>query len=68
MHNKTFQATAIWLRRIGDKVQMLAEIDGKWRLAAEECFDGPFSHIAEGNGSDGWQLDPVTSGSELLKK
>lgn len=38
---------AIWVRRIGDKVQVLFESLGEWRLAIEESADGSFSHIAE---------------------
>lgn len=29
---------AIWLRRIGDKAQVLVERDGKWHLAIEEIL------------------------------
>jgi hypothetical protein len=38
---------AIWVRRIGEKVQVLFESLGKWRLVIEESADGSFSHIAE---------------------
>lgn len=38
---------AIWLRRIGDRVQVLFESLGEWHLAIEESADGAFSHIAE---------------------
>jgi hypothetical protein len=39
---------AIWLRRIGDKVQVLVmREDGFWRLAIEEAAFVAFSHIAE---------------------
>jgi hypothetical protein len=38
---------AIWVRRIGDKVQVLFESLGKWHLVIEEHAEGPFSHIAE---------------------
>jgi len=54
--------TAVWLRRIGDQAQVLVEIRGQWRLAIEEYFDAPFSHIAEYR-DDGirWPVDPVTA-------
>jgi hypothetical protein len=42
--------TAAWLRHIGDNAQLLLEIDGQWRLVAEENIDGPFSWIAEARG------------------
>lgn len=51
--------TAIWLRRIGDKVQVLVEIEKVWRLAIEEC-DGSFSHIAEHTNPERWPVDTVT--------
>ncbi len=38
---------SVWLRRIGDKVQVLVEDLGKWYLVIEENVDGSFSHIAE---------------------
>ncbi len=56
--------TGLWLRRIGDRVQMLAEVDGAWKLAAEEPFDCPFSHIAEPNGAPDWKPDPIDAASE----
>lgn len=59
--------TALWLRRDGDHVVMLAEINGKWRLAAREYYDAPFSHIAEGNGAARWPTDPVTEASAAIE-
>jgi hypothetical protein len=39
---------AIWLRRIGDRVQVLVmREDGFWRLAIEETAFVAFSHVAE---------------------
>lgn len=49
--------TAIWTRRIGDKVQTLVEIDGVWRLALEDFADNSYSHIAEGRGVTNWKED-----------
>jgi len=40
----------IWLRRIGDWVEVLVEIDRKWKTIIREHFDGPFSHICEPSG------------------
>jgi len=40
----------IWLRRIGDWVEVLVEIDRKWKTIIREHYDGPFSHICEPNG------------------
>jgi hypothetical protein len=60
--------TAIWLRRIGDKAQVLAEIDGKWRQVIEESLDGSFSHIAEVV-DDGtrWPVDPITDKTDPVQ-
>jgi len=56
-----FKATAIWLRSMGGehngRVEVLVEIDGKWRKAIVESINGSFSHIAEGNGVDSWKDD-----------
>ena len=54
---------AIWARRIGDKVQVLFESLGKWRLAIEESVDGSFSHIAEHPALEKAPLDDLTKGS-----
>lgn len=54
--------TAIWLRSVDGKAQMLAEIDRVWYLMAEEILDGgPFSHIVERTGFAGKPVDRVTS-------
>lgn len=55
--------TALWLRKIGRQVQMLAEIDGKWRLIWEEWEDGTFSAICESRGFDNKPIDVVTNDS-----
>lgn len=39
-----------WLRRLGDKAQMLVELNGHWRLLASANLGDQFSHIAEPNG------------------
>lgn len=52
--------TAVWLRRSGDTVEVLVEIEAReWRLAITEHIEGPFSHIAEGNGAKRWPLDDL---------
>jgi hypothetical protein len=54
---------AIWLRRIGDKVQVLFESLGKWHIVIEEAADGSFSHIAEQPALQNAPVDSlVTSG------
>lgn len=42
--------SGIWIRRRGGKVQLLAEVEGEWRLLAEEPYDDNFSHIVEPGG------------------
>ena len=44
------EVTGIWLRSIGDKLEVLAEIDGEFRLVITESMGGPMSHIAEVSG------------------
>jgi hypothetical protein len=39
--------TGVWLRRIGAHAEVLAEVDGQWRLLAREYLDSNFSHIVE---------------------
>lgn len=48
-------ATAVWLRKIGDYVEVLVEIEGTWRMAIRELADSNFSHIAEGAGMRNWK-------------
>jgi len=49
--------TAIWLRRIKSKVEVLAEINNKFYMVIRENIDANFSHIAEGNGRENWSED-----------
>lgn len=51
--------TAVWLRNIGPDVEVLVEVDGKFRLVITELKDGTFSHIAEGNNASNWPIDPL---------
>lgn len=59
---------SIWLRRIGDQVQVLAEMqepNGSWRfrLVIREHADGSFSHIVEPEGMRTAPPDPISEGS-----
>ena len=56
---KTIPVSAMWLRKIGNQVQMLAEIEGVWRLIWEEYEDGSFSAICESNGFMDKPLDTL---------
>ena len=45
--------TAVWLRSNakGDEVEVLAEIQGEWRVIIQrQSTDGPISHIVEWSG------------------
>lgn len=55
----------IWLRKIGDSVQVLAEGDDGWRLVIEEAADGNFSHIVEPSGILSAPLDPLDPGNKV---
>ena len=63
-NSETVSLSAIWLRRIGDKVQVLAESKGKhgrhFFLVIEEQADGAFSHIVEVEGILNSPIDPLT--------
>ena len=50
--------TGVWLRRFGDEVQVLVEINGEWRKVITENVEGSFSRFAEcvDDGSR-WPLD-----------
>ena len=62
MKDKAFvEATAVWLRRRGDYIEVLVEFAGDFRLAITEHYDGPFSHIAEAAGYKNWKKDPITT-------
>ena len=53
--------TALWLRKMSGKAQMLAEINGKWYLIWEELLDGgPFSAICEARGFKNKKVDDFT--------
>jgi len=58
---------AIWLRRIGDKVQVLFESLGQWHLAIEEAADGSFSYIAEHPALEDAPLDQVSRENPYMK-
>jgi hypothetical protein len=55
------EVRGIWLRKIGDQVQVLAEVDNQWRLVIEERQDGNFSHIVEPSGILSAPLDKTTA-------
>jgi hypothetical protein len=56
-HRIVIPVSAIWLRRIGEHVEVLAEIDGKFRLVTREQWEGNFSNIANASGADRWPVD-----------
>lgn len=61
---KPIAITGTWLRTIGGNVQLLVEVDGRWRLVNNEpLLDGAdtvINHITEPCGIEKCQLDPVT--------
>lgn len=42
--------SALWLRRIGDTVEVLIEVKGEWHKVMSEYVDASFSHITEAGG------------------
>jgi hypothetical protein len=71
MAYETVCISGIWLRRIGDKVQVLAESKGvhgrHWFLVIEEHAEGSFSHIAESGGILNAPIDPLAALSDELR-
>jgi acetyl esterase/lipase len=54
--------TAVWLRRIGTRAEVLVEIPGRgWVVAITEDVDANYSHIAEGNGAVHWTPDYIVA-------
>jgi hypothetical protein len=60
---------AIWLRTIGDTIEVLAEVPThcaghpgtpQWRLIISEGRDNPISHIVESSGIVNAPSDPMT--------
>lgn len=49
----SIEIQGIHLRRIGDEAQVLAEVDGEWKLVITELINGNFSHIVEPSGIRG---------------
>lgn len=55
--------TAIWLRRIGDRVEVLVNQDGFWRVVINDPADSltpGYSHIAERGAMETASRDTVT--------
>jgi hypothetical protein len=50
MSEKTVEITGVWLRMLGERVQVLVEADGTWRLVNDEPRHAPVSHITEPGG------------------
>jgi hypothetical protein len=57
---KTIDISALYLRRAGEKLQVLVETDGVWRLAIEHPWPSDraalVSHIAEVGGKFAWPI------------
>jgi len=70
MSRNTVPIQALWLRNIGGKAQVLAEVETrthgrKWYLILEESLTGAFSHIAEVEGILNSPEDPLTKERSL---
>lgn len=61
---RAISVNGIWMRRRGLTVQLLAEVDGEWRLIATEHMDGAFSHIVEPDGIANAPRDPGGSDAD----
>lgn len=66
---KSIVIGGVWLRQTVDAggpkdIEVLVEVDGKWRLCITEHPHGPVSHIIEPAGIAQSPLDPLTESSE----
>lgn len=57
---KDIEVSGVWLRRSGDKAQVLVELKGVWHLVIEEHWNGQFSHISEPEGIKQSPVDRIT--------
>lgn len=60
--------SGVWLRTLGQVIQLLVEFDGHWHVVVEEKLpadgsDPRIGHIVEPLGIIGSPLDPLTSSS-----
>lgn len=58
--SQTIDISAVQLRRHGERLQVLVETDGVWRLVIDNPWPadgcGMISHIAEANGKFSWPM------------
>lgn len=59
MKQAPVEVQGIWLRRRGDDIEVLAEVDGEWKLVITEYADDPMSHIVEPSGIRSAGPDPL---------
>lgn len=52
----TMPISGVWLRTRGDRIQVLIEYEGQWRLVNDKHRESPISHITE---CEGINLSPV---------
>lgn len=68
----TIDISAVYLRREGDKLQVLVETDDEWRLAIDRPWPadgcGLISHIAEANGKLTWPKINLLKDQETFPK
>lgn len=54
---RNIEISAVWIRRIGNQVEVLVETEGKWKVVAKEDHKSSFSHIVEATGCNLWPVD-----------
>lgn len=57
--DRSVEMDAVWLRRIGNRAEVLVQVDGDWRIAITEAADGSYSHCAQARGFGYWPSDYV---------
>lgn len=58
MNAEPIPVNAVWLRGVGNELEVLVEIDGQWHLLITEGRTGPISHICENAGIRRAPIDP----------
>ena len=70
LESRSVLVDGVWLRFIEGKAQVLAEVEGKWRLLMEESLDGnpTFSHVYEPLGIRSAPVDPLMEMTYALSR
>jgi hypothetical protein len=66
--NKSIRIGGVWIRAIGENVELLVELEDGWHLCATEPLDAAFGHIVEPGGIINAPLDYLHGAIEEPKR